>query len=117
MIDFRRGEEVEAAAVLERLLEWTEPARSALGIEVDLPEANGAQRARAALGEGAPIEEIYREAVAETRRTYAARSGSRMSERGAEQEHDGGPSAEQPPSEEELRARARGADRRSGSRT
>ena len=52
MIDFRRGAEVEARAALERLLAWTEPARSQLGIEVDLPERNGAQRAREALDAG-----------------------------------------------------------------
>ena len=70
LIDFRRGEEVEARASLERVLEWTEPARARLGIEVELPERNGAQRARDALAGGAPIEEIYRNSVAETRRTY-----------------------------------------------
>ena len=46
LIDFRRGEEVEARAVLEALLEWTAPARSQLGIEARLPERNGAQRSR-----------------------------------------------------------------------
>ena len=71
MIDFRAGAElVEARAALERLLEWTEPARSQLGIEVDLPERNGAQRAREALAAGASIEDVYREAVEDTRRTY-----------------------------------------------
>jgi carboxylate-amine ligase len=72
LIDFRRGEEVEAAAVLEELLIWTEPARSQLGIEVDLPARNGAQRAREALDAGLSIEDIYRDAVAETKRTYVA---------------------------------------------
>ncbi len=72
LIDFRRGEEVEAAAVLEELLAWTEPARSQLGIEVDLPAQNGAQRAREALDAGLSIEDIYRDAVAETKRTYVA---------------------------------------------
>ncbi len=72
LIDFRRGEEVEARAVLEALLEWTEPARSALGIEPRLPERNGAERAREALDAGVAIEEIYRDAVRETHRTYAA---------------------------------------------
>jgi carboxylate-amine ligase len=72
MIDFRRGEEVEAAAVLEELLAWTEPARSQLGIEVDLPARNGAQRAHEALDAGLSIEDIYRDAVAETKRTYVA---------------------------------------------
>ncbi|HEX8959192.1 MAG TPA: YbdK family carboxylate-amine ligase [Solirubrobacterales bacterium] len=70
MIDFRRGAEVEARAALEAVLAWTAPARAELGIEVELPERNGAQRARGALEAGASIEEIYREAVAETRRTY-----------------------------------------------
>ena len=36
-----------------------------------MPERNGAQRARAALEQGTALAEIYREAVAETRRTYA----------------------------------------------
>jgi len=71
MIDFGRGEEVTTRAAVERLLEWTAPARDELGLEVALPERNGAQRARAALAEGASIAEIYREAVEETRRTYA----------------------------------------------
>jgi glutamate---cysteine ligase / carboxylate-amine ligase len=70
-IDFDRGKEVPMAGVVERLLEWTAPAREAIGLEVALPDANGAQRARAALGEGATIEQIYRGAVEDTRRTYA----------------------------------------------
>ena len=72
LIDFRRGEEVEARAALEGMLAWTEPARAKLGIEVALPERNGAQRAREALDAGVSIEDIYRDAVAETRRTYTA---------------------------------------------
>ena len=72
MIDFRRGAEIETAAALEGLLNWTEPARSQLGIEVDLPGQNGAQRARETLEAGASIEDVYRDAVAETRRTYTA---------------------------------------------
>jgi glutamate---cysteine ligase / carboxylate-amine ligase len=71
-IDFRRGVEVEAREALERLLAWTAPARSQLGIEARLPERNGAQRAREALDAGISIEDIYRDAVAETRRTYTA---------------------------------------------
>lgn len=70
-VDFRRGVEVEAREALERLHEWTEPARSQLGIEFELPARNGAQRAREALDAGAGIEDVYRDAVAETKRTYA----------------------------------------------
>jgi len=70
-IDFRRGREVEVSELLDGLLAWTEPARSRLGIDVALPERNGAQRAREALDAGISIEDVYRDAVAETRRTYA----------------------------------------------
>jgi carboxylate-amine ligase len=69
-IDFSAGAEVEARAALDALLARTEPARSQLGLEIDLPERNGAQRAREAVDAGASIEDIYRDAVAETRRTY-----------------------------------------------
>ena len=69
-IDFRRETEVDARAELERLLEWTEPARGLLGVDPDLPERNGAQRARAAHDAGRSIEEVYREAFRETAATY-----------------------------------------------
>jgi carboxylate-amine ligase len=72
MIDFRRGEEIEAVAALDGLLAWTAPARSKLGIEAALPSANGAQRAREAIEAGASIKDVYRDAVAETKRTYTA---------------------------------------------
>ncbi|HEY3491450.1 MAG TPA: YbdK family carboxylate-amine ligase [Solirubrobacterales bacterium] len=71
MIDFRRGEEVPTRAVLEEVLVWTEPARAQLGLDLALPERNGAERAREALDSGLSIEDIYRDAVAETRRTYS----------------------------------------------
>jgi carboxylate-amine ligase len=71
-IDFRRGVEVEAREALENLMAWTGPARAQLGIEAKLPERNGAQRAREALDAGISIEDIYRDTVAETRRTYTA---------------------------------------------
>ena len=50
MIDFTRGEEVPTRGAVERLIEWTEPARRSLGLEVALPEQNGAQRAYARYG-------------------------------------------------------------------
>lgn len=70
MIDFERGEEVEARAALDRVLAWSAPARARLGLDVSLPERNGAQRTREAHDAGVAIEDIYRDAVAETRRTY-----------------------------------------------
>jgi carboxylate-amine ligase len=77
MIDFRRGEELPTRSLLEQVLVWAEPARTQLGLDLRLPERNGAQRAREALDAGVSIEDIYRDAVAETRRTYA---GARASE-------------------------------------
>jgi glutamate---cysteine ligase / carboxylate-amine ligase len=70
MIDFERGHEIETAEALERILEWSAPAREALGLDAAVAGPNGAQRARRALADGASIDEIYRDAVAETRRTY-----------------------------------------------
>jgi carboxylate-amine ligase len=77
LIDFRRAAEVEAVAALDDLLAWCEPARSQLGLEVELPARNGAQRAREALDAGLSIEDVYRDAVAETKRTYTADVGAR----------------------------------------
>jgi len=77
MIDWRRGEEMPTRSLLERVLAWSEPARSRLGLDLSLPERNGAERAREALDSGVSIEDVYRDAVAETRRTYA---GARASE-------------------------------------
>jgi carboxylate-amine ligase len=76
MIDFRVGEEVATRAVFERLLGWTEPARTRLGIDIDLPGRNGAERARAELEAGTPMEDVYRAAVVETARTYGGGSGA-----------------------------------------
>jgi glutamate---cysteine ligase / carboxylate-amine ligase len=73
LIDLDRTEEYPAAAVIERLLTWTAPARAALGgVEPLLPDENGAQRQRRALEAGGSIEEVFAAEVAETQRTYAA---------------------------------------------
>ena len=72
LIDLDRGEEYPAAALSDRLMAWTGPARAVLGIEPVLPAENGAQRQRRALAAGGTIEEVYRAEVAETQGTYAA---------------------------------------------
>ena len=71
MIDLERREEYAAAALPDRMMAWTAPARASLGIDPVLPEENGAQRQRRALDGGASIEEIYAAEVALTRETYA----------------------------------------------
>jgi carboxylate-amine ligase len=72
MIELDTGEEFPSAALPERLLDWTAPARSALGIDIALPSENGAQRQRRALSSGASIEEVFRAEVELTRSTYSA---------------------------------------------
>jgi carboxylate-amine ligase len=72
MIDLERGEEFPAAALPDRLLAWTAPARASLGIDCSLPTRNGAQRQREALEGGASIQEVYAAELAATQRTYAA---------------------------------------------
>jgi carboxylate-amine ligase len=72
MIDPDRGEEFPAAALPDRLLAWTAPARAALGIDVQLPERNGAQRQREAVEQGMSIEEAYAAEVAVTQHSYAS---------------------------------------------
>jgi carboxylate-amine ligase len=71
MIDLERGEVFPAAAVADRLMAWTAPARSHLRIDPALPLRNGAQRQRAALAEGATMQEVFAAEVAATARTYA----------------------------------------------
>jgi carboxylate-amine ligase len=71
MIDLERGEEFPAAALPDRLMAWTAPARSALGIDIGLPDRNGAQRQREAVENGMTIEEAYAAEVAVTHHTYA----------------------------------------------
>jgi hypothetical protein len=39
-------------------------------VNPELPELNGTQRARARVAEGASLADVYRESIAETRRTY-----------------------------------------------
>ena len=70
-IDLECGVTFPATEAPERLLDWTAPARSGLGIEVSLPQQNGAQRQRQMLQAGASLREVYAATVAATRETYA----------------------------------------------
>lgn len=71
MIDLERGEEFPAAALPDRLLAWTAPARAALGIEVSLPARNGAQRQRDALEGGLEVHEVFSAEVQAAQQSYA----------------------------------------------
>jgi glutamate---cysteine ligase / carboxylate-amine ligase len=71
MIDLRRADEYPAAEIADRLLEWTAPVRAELGVEPALPAANGAQRQRRMIENGASMEDVYAAVVRETRATYS----------------------------------------------
>jgi glutamate---cysteine ligase / carboxylate-amine ligase len=73
MLDLRRGDAYPAGEIVGRLLEWTAPMRAELGIDVALPQANGAQRQRQMLESGMPLEEVFGAMVTQTRDTYAER--------------------------------------------
>jgi glutamate---cysteine ligase / carboxylate-amine ligase len=76
LIDLERDELFAAAETAERLLTWSAPARTELGIEVSLPELNGAQRQRRMSEAGIALPEIYAASVAQTRETYAPAVGT-----------------------------------------
>ena len=58
-----RIEEYPAAEAVERLSAWA-------GVEVELPELNGAQRQRRMIDAGAAPQEVYAQCVRETQATY-----------------------------------------------
>src|SRR6202035_5686840 len=68
MIDFARGEEYPSSEILERLLEWTAPARAQLSLDVaGWPSGpNGSQRQRAMIESGASMRETFETVVRET---------------------------------------------------
>ncbi len=76
LIDLERGELFSAAGTVARLLQWSAPARSELGIEIALPSLNGAQRQRRMSDAGLSLGEIYATSVVQTRETYAPAVGS-----------------------------------------
>ncbi len=70
LIDLQAAEEYPSRAAIDRLLDWTAPARADLGVEPVFPERNGAQRQQAMLAAGASREEVFAASVAETALTY-----------------------------------------------
>ena len=71
LIDLEQERTYPASDALGRLLDWTAPVRSELGIDVTLPALNGAQRQRRMSESGWGLEEVYAATVTDTRETYA----------------------------------------------
>src|SRR5207244_2741244 len=71
LIDLERAHEYPAREAIDRLLSWTAPMRSELGLELSFPERNGAQRQHRMVDAGASTEEVFAASVAETRQSYA----------------------------------------------
>jgi carboxylate-amine ligase len=76
LLDLERAEPYPASDTLDRLLQWTAPARAELGIDVSLPQLNGAQRQRRMIDAGVSMAEIFASMVAQTRDTYPGVVGS-----------------------------------------
>ena len=76
MIDFDSGTVAPTRQILEDTLKWCAPAAEEMGITVDLPESNGAQRARESLEQGESLEQILRSSVERTAGTFPTRGGS-----------------------------------------
>jgi carboxylate-amine ligase len=70
LLDLDRGEAFSAREAGERLLAWSEPMRAELGIDVTLAGANGAQRQRQALEDGASLHGVYAAVVAATAESF-----------------------------------------------
>ncbi len=71
LIDLSCAREYPAREAIERLAGWTAPVRRELGIELNFPERNGAQRQRRMIDAGAGREEVFAASVAETLQTYS----------------------------------------------
>jgi glutamate---cysteine ligase / carboxylate-amine ligase len=71
LIDLDSEQTYKSADALDRLLEWTAPARAELGIEIAFPPLNGAQRQRRLHQSGVSLHDVYAASVSETRETYA----------------------------------------------
>jgi glutamate---cysteine ligase / carboxylate-amine ligase len=71
LIDLTSGEVRPAASAVDQLLGWTAPMREELGIEVQLPTLNGAQRQRRLIDDGLGPHEVYAQVQADTRQTYS----------------------------------------------
>jgi carboxylate-amine ligase len=76
LLDLDRGEPYPSREALDRLLAWTAPVRGELGLEIALPEQNGAQRQRRMIESGVPLDAVYAAMVAHTRETYAPELGT-----------------------------------------
>lgn len=72
LVDFEARGQFASASIAERLLAWTQPVRTELGLSPVFPQRNGSQRQRDAVAAGRTIREVYSDLIRETESTYAA---------------------------------------------
>ena len=72
LLDLETAQQYPAREVVERLAEWTAPARADHGIELGSLVPNGAQRQRRLIEAGVGMEDVFVGITRETRETYAA---------------------------------------------
>ena len=72
LLDLETAQQYPAREVVERLAEWTAPARADHGIELGSLVPNGAQRQRRLIEAGVGMEDVFVGTTRETRETYAA---------------------------------------------
>ena len=75
LLDLDRAEPYPASEALDRLLDWSAPVRTELGIEVALPPFNGAQRQRRMTAGGEPAGGVRRGRRRDPRHVCCERSG------------------------------------------
>jgi len=80
LIDLESGLCLPARTAIAQLAEWTAPLRDELGIELQFPVINGAERQAAALAEGQSIADVYASTVELTRQTFGADEPTRATE-------------------------------------
>ena len=80
LIDLQNGLCMPARTAIAQLAEWTAPLRAELGIGLQLPVTNGAERQSAAIAEGQSITDVYASTVELTHQTFGADAPTRATE-------------------------------------
>ena len=70
----------DSDSATSKFVAWTAPLRAELGIGLQLPVTNGAERQSAAIAEGQSITDVYASTVELTHQTFGADAPTRATE-------------------------------------